>query len=113
MHLINLKETETQLAQLIEIVANGEEVAIINKDGASFKIIPTIETKAIPKFGSAKGLIKMSDDFDDPLDDFDELDEFEIMRLMAKSKGYDSQEKIMELIKQVKLEILEEKGTLN
>ncbi|MFN4787068.1 MAG: DUF2281 domain-containing protein, partial [Pseudanabaena sp.] len=26
----------------------------------------------IPKFGSAKGLIKMSDDFDEPLEDFAE-----------------------------------------
>lgn len=25
-----------------------------------------------PKFGSAKGLVKMSDDFDEPLDDFEE-----------------------------------------
>jgi hypothetical protein len=26
--------------------------------------------KPVPKFGSAKGLIKMSADFDEPLDDF-------------------------------------------
>ncbi len=25
----------------------------------------------VPKFGSAKGLVKMSDDFDEPLEDFD------------------------------------------
>lgn len=72
MRLINLKETEPQLAKLIEIVNTGEEVVIINHEGAAFKIIPTTVVKAIPKFGSARGLIKMSDDFDDPLDDFED-----------------------------------------
>ena len=28
------------------------------------------DDKPVPKFGSAKGLIKMSADFDEPLDDF-------------------------------------------
>lgn len=28
--------------------------------------------KAVPKFGSAKGKIRMSDDFDEPLEDFKE-----------------------------------------
>ncbi len=32
-----------------------------------------------------------------------EPDEFEIMREIAKAKGYDSQEKILDLIKNVKL----------
>ncbi len=41
-----------------------------------------------------------------------EPDEFELMRKLAKANGYDSKEKIMELIKQVKLEILAEKGLL-
>lgn len=39
-----------------------------------------------------------------------EPDEFDIMRQQAKDNGYDSREKIMDLISQVKLEMLEEKG---
>ncbi|MEA5511805.1 hypothetical protein VB715_18700 [Crocosphaera sp. UHCC 0190] len=39
-----------------------------------------------------------------------ELDEFEEMRQLAKSNGYDSRDKKMELIQQVKLEMLAEKG---
>jgi hypothetical protein len=39
-----------------------------------------------------------------------EPDEFEDMRQLAQAKGYDSKEKILELIEQVKLEILAEKG---
>jgi len=40
----------------------------------------------------------------------DEPDEWETMRQQAKDNGYDSREKIMDLIDQVKLEMLEEKG---
>lgn len=72
MHQFNLKETETQLAKLIEAAASGEEVIVTRSDGVSFKIVPISSVGAIPKFGSAKGLIKMSDDFDEPLEDFEE-----------------------------------------
>ncbi|NER02635.1 MAG: hypothetical protein F6K17_08350 [Okeania sp. SIO3C4] len=41
-----------------------------------------------------------------------EPDEFEIMREIAKAKGYDYQEKILNLIKKVKLEILHKKDRI-
>ncbi len=72
MHQINLKEAETQLAKLIEAAASGEEVVITRSDGASFKIVPINLSKPCPKFGSAKGRIRMSDDFDESLEDFEE-----------------------------------------
>lgn len=72
MHQVNLKEAETQLALLVEAAAGGEEVIITRSDGASFKIVPVSAVGASPKFGSAKGLVRMSDDFDEPLEDFEE-----------------------------------------
>jgi len=39
-----------------------------------------------------------------------ELDQLESARKLAEEKGYDSREKILDLIHQVKLEKLEEKG---
>ncbi|WP_066378837.1 MULTISPECIES: type II toxin-antitoxin system Phd/YefM family antitoxin [unclassified Anabaena] len=72
MHQVNLKEAETRLAQLIEEAAGGEEVIITRSDGTSFKIVPLGRVEARPKFGSARGLVKMSDDFDEPLADFEE-----------------------------------------
>jgi antitoxin (DNA-binding transcriptional repressor) of toxin-antitoxin stability system len=72
MHQIRLQEAETQLAKLIETAAGGEEVIITRSDGTSFKIVPMGVATAIPKFGSAKGLVRMSDDFDEPLEDFEE-----------------------------------------
>lgn len=72
MHQVNLKEAQTRLAELIEEVLRGEEVVITRSDGASFKIVPLPTVEASPKFGSAKGKVRMSDDFDEPLEDFKE-----------------------------------------
>ncbi len=41
-----------------------------------------------------------------------EPDELEFMRQIAREKGYDSKEKILDLIKQVKREMLTEKGLI-
>ncbi|NET83656.1 MAG: prevent-host-death protein [Moorea sp. SIO1F2] len=68
MYQIQLKEAETRLAELLEAAAAGEEVVILGSDGKSFRIVPMMAVQATPKFGSAKGLVKMSEDFDQPLD---------------------------------------------
>jgi antitoxin (DNA-binding transcriptional repressor) of toxin-antitoxin stability system len=70
MHTIGLKEAIGRLAELIDEVANGEEVVIMREDGATFKIVPVAFMAPHPKFGSAKGLVKMGEDFDEPLEDF-------------------------------------------
>jgi antitoxin (DNA-binding transcriptional repressor) of toxin-antitoxin stability system len=72
MRQVNLKEAETHLAALIEEAAGGEEIVIIRNDGASFKLVPIKGIRATPKFGSAKGLVRMSRDFDEPLEDFED-----------------------------------------
>jgi len=74
MHAIELKEATTRLAELINKVADGEEVVITRNDGETFKIVPVAEGKLRPKFGSAKGLIEISEDFDHPLEDFEEYE---------------------------------------
>ena len=70
MHTVGLKEAEGRLAELIDEVANGEEVVITREDGATFQIVPVALMASSPKFGSAKGLVKMTEDFDEPLEDF-------------------------------------------
>ena len=72
MHQVNLKDAAAQLAALIEAVASGEEVVITRSDGASFQIVSLNTAKPRPKFGSAKGLVRMSDDFDEPLEAFED-----------------------------------------
>src|SRR5215472_8757806 len=70
MHTVGLKEAEERLAELIDEVANGEEVMITREDGTTFKIVRVVPMAPYPKFGSAKGLVKMAEDFDEPLEDF-------------------------------------------
>ena len=70
MHTVKLKEAAGRLAELIDQVASGEEVVITRDDGATFKIIPVVPITPSPKFGSATGQVKMTEDFDEPLEDF-------------------------------------------
>ncbi|WP_419655712.1 prevent-host-death protein [Desulfosarcina variabilis str. Montpellier] len=67
---IDINQAKQIFLELIEkTVSNGE--VIITKNGQPFvKIVPLVKTKKERKFGSAKGLIKMPDDFDQPLNDF-------------------------------------------
>jgi prevent-host-death family protein len=66
----NLAEAKTHLAELIEAAASGEEVIITRGDGSLFKIVPVPSPKPVPKFGSARGLITIANDFNEPLEGF-------------------------------------------
>jgi prevent-host-death family protein len=70
MRTVELKEAQGRLAELIDEVASGEEVVITREDGAAFKIVPVAPLPPHPTFGSAKGLVHMAEDFDEPLEDF-------------------------------------------
>lgn len=72
MYSVNLQEAKQQLAKLIEEAARGEDVIITIGNGATFRIVPVELDTAVPKFGSARGLIKISDDFDEPVEGFEE-----------------------------------------
>ena len=70
MYTVALKEAEGRLGELIDEVAKGQEVVITCEDGATFKIVSAASLASYPKFGSAKGLVKIAADFDEPLEDF-------------------------------------------
>ena len=72
MKPVTITEAAEKLSELIDAALRGEEVIITKGKSISIKLTPTTTTKPCPKFGSAKGLIKMSDDFDDPLEDFED-----------------------------------------
>jgi len=58
------------LPELIAHSISGDEVVITRNGQPVVKIVAITGEKKKRRFGSAKGLIKMSDDFDEPLDDF-------------------------------------------
>ena len=72
MHKVALIEAEKCLSELVQEAAEGQEVIITQDDGSAFRIVPVVPPKPHPKFGSAKGQVRMSGDFDEPLKDFEE-----------------------------------------
>lgn len=70
MYEVKLEEARAQLPSLIEAAVRGEVVLIATDDDQTVQLIPVKRTKPRRRFGSAKGLIHMADDFDTPLEDF-------------------------------------------
>ena len=72
MHKVTVHEAKTHLSRLIREVLNGEEVIIAKRDKPLVKLIIYKENTPERKIGTAKGLVKMEDDFDEPLKEFQE-----------------------------------------
>lgn len=74
MGQVDLKEAQKHLPELVKRAAEGEEVVISESNRPLAKLISAAPSPSAQQrqFGSAKGLIKMSDDFDEPLEDFRE-----------------------------------------
>lgn len=73
MYEVSVENTKSvQLNDLIDSVVKGEEVIFTQDDQPVAKLIAVKTKKPRPQFGSAKGLFVMADDFDAPLEDFDE-----------------------------------------
>lgn len=67
MQQINLTEASKHLPELIEAANRGEEIIITKDDQPIAKLVPF---KRGRRAGSAKGLVTISEDFDEPIDDF-------------------------------------------
>lgn len=76
MTIISVEQASNTLIDLIKKVNEGEEVIITYGEEPVAEIIATskkyLSDKKKIKAGSAKGLIEIGDDFDEPLDDFKE-----------------------------------------
>ena len=72
MSTFNIDIAQANLPNLVHEAASGQEV-IITKDGKPLvKLVPVSGDKPKPVYGSAKGTISMSEDFDAPLKDFED-----------------------------------------
>lgn len=67
---VNLREAQGHLPELFEEAAHGEEVLITRDDGLTCKIVSFEAPRPKPVFGSARGQIRIHEDFDAPLEDF-------------------------------------------
>ena len=80
MTTVMLEEAKERLETLLAKVADGEEVIVTREDGSAYKIVPARQPQPQPRanrglVGSAKGEIWMSEDFDEPLEDFEKSSE--------------------------------------
>ena len=67
-----LRYAQDHLAELAEQAAHGTEV-ILTRDGRPLaKIVPFVPMRRSREFGCAKGQLHIADDFDAPLEHFDE-----------------------------------------
>ena len=72
MQQITLESISETLRDIVEAALNGEDVIITKNNQPVIKLIPVSLVKQPRQPGSAKGLVIISDDFDEPLDDFKE-----------------------------------------
>ncbi len=66
---LDITEAKSNLSKLLDLAIKGEEIVITQNSQPVAKISPI---KRPLKRGSAKGKVWMSDDFDEPLEDFQE-----------------------------------------
>lgn len=69
MTQLDITQAKSNLSKLLDLAINGEEIVITQNDKPVAKISPM---KRPLKRGSAKGKVWMSDDFDEPLEEFRE-----------------------------------------
>lgn len=72
MTQVNIHEAKTHLSKLIELVLQGEEVVIAKGNKPVAKLVLINSLKPQRKIGSAKDQITIAEDFDAPLDGFEE-----------------------------------------
>ncbi len=72
MYKVGVDDAQKRLPDLVNAALSGEDVFIVKDDQQTVQLTPVTHPARHPQFGSAKGLIEMSDDFDAPLEDFAE-----------------------------------------
>lgn len=65
------KQAINELEELLSKAAHGQEVIIVASDGTAFKLV-SLPRAPKPIFGSARGLVTIGPDFDDPINGFEE-----------------------------------------
>jgi antitoxin (DNA-binding transcriptional repressor) of toxin-antitoxin stability system len=72
VYQIELEKAKAQIESLFQTALDGEEVVITQNDQPILKLVQISVVKSRRQSGSAKGLLTMAEDFDEPLEDFAE-----------------------------------------
>ena len=69
---IELERAAGCLPSLVADLRDGDEIILTRDDVPVARIVAYPHPRGTPRFGSAKGLITIAEDFDEPLEDFEE-----------------------------------------
>lgn len=72
MSVITVHEAKARLSELIEKTLRGEEIIIAKRDKPLIRLVPFTDSKSGRKIGTAKGLVRIHDDFDEIPPGFEE-----------------------------------------
>ena len=69
---VDIDEAERHLSSLIAEISAGDEIVITRSDTPIARLTPITAQRRRRQAGSARGLIVIHDDFDEPLADFED-----------------------------------------
>jgi antitoxin (DNA-binding transcriptional repressor) of toxin-antitoxin stability system len=72
MQQFKIQDAQSRLEDLVESAIEGKEILIVKERSKVVQLVPVEPLVRHAQFGSAKGLVKLSDDFDAPLLGFQE-----------------------------------------
>ncbi len=67
MDTVNIHEAKTHLSRLLERIARGEEIVIAKAGKPLARLVPYREHRSPRGGGQWKGLVRIREDFDEPL----------------------------------------------
>lgn len=70
--LVNMHDAKTRLSELVSAAEAGEEVIIARRGTPAVRLEPVRAQYAPVQLGLLAGEIELGDDFDAPLEDFDD-----------------------------------------
>lgn len=72
MQQVLVEEATARLRDLVDAAIQGEVVLITDDHRQTVRLVPILRAQHPRQFGSARGVIRVGPDFDEPLEDFDE-----------------------------------------
>lgn len=69
---ISVAEAKAKFSELIKRAEAGEEILVTRHGKVVARVMPPETEAALPRIGALKGQIWISDDFDEPLEEFKE-----------------------------------------
>ncbi len=70
MSQVELKKAQSQLPDLVKRATEGEEIVIVEDHQPRVQLVAIQKPRKKRTPGTAKGLIEIAEDFDEPLEDF-------------------------------------------